>query len=227
MTEGEIKLAIFDMDGTLNLERSPWQLIYEKAGLWDKEGVDIQKKWMNGEISYRDFCFSDVGIWKKHGVSYFQVKEILDSIEVNPSLKEVFDFLRSRKVKICIISAGFFSNAEQVARHTGYNLARENESGIKNRNTINVWSNNFYGDGNSLEFEFGVSLDVWKNGSGEVVDPLSKTKLTFDICEMCDIPLEKTFSCGDSTTDKLMFDVTGSYLFLEQPEDLKKVISFF
>lgn len=58
------KAIAFDIDGTISSHISSWQLIHERPGIWSGNAETYQRKFLAGEISYREFCELNAAKWK-------------------------------------------------------------------------------------------------------------------------------------------------------------------
>ena len=56
------KLALFDLDGTLTRERSSWEYIHRRLGVWEENAEKFQEAFLRGEIDYNRFCELDAKI---------------------------------------------------------------------------------------------------------------------------------------------------------------------
>jgi phosphoserine phosphatase len=57
-------LALFDLDGTLTRERSAWEYIHRRLGVWEGNAERYQEAFLRGEIDYHRFCELDAAVWK-------------------------------------------------------------------------------------------------------------------------------------------------------------------
>jgi phosphoserine phosphatase len=122
----KIRLAIFDLDGTLTPVDSLWRYLHEEFGTWDKGKVAAQK-YKRGEISYREWAETDVRSWA--GTPLSRIMKAIDQIPYREGVRELFQALRERSVRIAIMSAGLSLLAEKAARELGADLALSNELG--------------------------------------------------------------------------------------------------
>ncbi|MBP1715245.1 MAG: Phosphoserine phosphatase [Deltaproteobacteria bacterium] len=90
----KFKLALFDLDGTLTTERSAWEYIHRRLGVWDGQAEKFQQAYLRGEISYDEFCRLDAAIWK--GMRVSEVKGILRQIPLQPGAGELISYLQKK-----------------------------------------------------------------------------------------------------------------------------------
>ncbi len=119
-----IRLVIFDLDGTLTPVDSLWRYLHEAFGTWDR-GKIAALKYRRGEISYKEWAETDAGYWA--GASLSQVTNLLEQIPYREGAREVFDELRRRQVRTAILSAGLSILADKAAKELGADIALSNE----------------------------------------------------------------------------------------------------
>jgi phosphoserine phosphatase len=138
-----IRLVIFDLDGTLTPVESLWRYLHETFGTWE-QGRIAALKYSRGEISYKQWAESDAGCWA--GVSTSKVMEMLEKIPYRRGAREVFRELKRRQVKTAIVSAGLSILANKVAEELEADATVSNEletregrltGGIKVRVAVN------------------------------------------------------------------------------------------
>ena len=112
-----LKLAVFDVDGTLTEVDSCWRFIHERLGTWRNGGERNAELFFRGEISYDEWARLDVSLWK--GVPLRKIRSIVSAIPYVEGVSEVFQFLRGRGVKIVLLSAGLSLIAERIAKEIG------------------------------------------------------------------------------------------------------------
>lgn len=122
---GPIKLALFDLDGTLTKERSAWEYIHRRLGVWAGHAEKYQEAFLKGEIPYEKFCQLDAAIWK--GMAVNKLKEILQDIPLQDGLEDFLSFLKGRKIKLGIISSGLSLLANFFKKKYSFNYAVANE----------------------------------------------------------------------------------------------------
>ena len=118
------KLALFDLDGTLTKERSSWEYIHRRLGVWEENAERFQEAFLRGEIDYNRFCELDAAIWK--GMKVAVLEEILGGIPFYDGIEEFLQFLRFRGMKLGIISSGLTLLAERIQREFNFDYAVAN-----------------------------------------------------------------------------------------------------
>ncbi|HSR12139.1 MAG TPA: HAD-IB family phosphatase, partial [Thermodesulfobacteriota bacterium] len=122
-----LKLALFDLDGTLTRERSAWEYIHRRLGVWAGHAEKYQEDYLRGRITYRRFCELDARIWK--GMKVSEVKKILREIPLTEGIGALTRFLRSHNVKLGIISSGLSLLADRVMERFRFDYCVANELG--------------------------------------------------------------------------------------------------
>ncbi len=120
-----IKLALFDLDGTLTKERSAWEYIHRRLGVWEGQAEKYQEAFLKGEISYEKFCQLDAAIWK--GMAVSQIEKILQEISLQDGVDDLLAYLRSKRVKLGIISSGLSLLANYLKKKYSMEYAVANE----------------------------------------------------------------------------------------------------
>ena len=130
MPKPKLKLAVFDVDGTLTSVDSCWRFIHEKLGTWQDGGAKNAELFFRGEISYDEWARRDVSLWKETSIN--EIQKIVFEIPYVDGIYEVFRFLRENDVKIVLLSAGLSFIAERIAKEFGVNDYIANELEIVN-----------------------------------------------------------------------------------------------
>ena len=118
------KLALFDLDGTLTKERSSWEYIHRRLGVWEGYAEKYQEAFLRGEIDYSRFCQLDAAIWK--GMKASALEGILEEIPFYDGVKDFLEYLRSRGIKLGIISSGLTMLAERTKREFNFDYTVAN-----------------------------------------------------------------------------------------------------
>jgi len=120
----EIRLVVFDLDGTLTPVNSLWEYLHEEFGTWDQGKIAAQK-YKRGEISYKEWAETDAKCWAGAPVS--RIMKVLEPIPYRQGVRDVFRSLKERKVKTAIISAGLSLLADKAATELGADFTLSNE----------------------------------------------------------------------------------------------------
>ena len=120
----QIRLAVFDLDGTLTSIDSSWRYLHDAFGTWEK-GRIAAKRYRNGEISYTEWAETDARCWT--GISVVVLLEVLGTIPYRNGVKQVFDQLRQNSVKTAIVSAGLSALADKFARELEADFVEAND----------------------------------------------------------------------------------------------------
>jgi len=178
---GRFKLALFDLDGTLTKERSAWEYIHKRLGIWEGYAEKFQEAFLRGEIDYERFCHLDAQIWK--GMKVSELERIIREIPLHEGIEDLLGYLNSKGIKLGIISSGLSFLADWVGEKFGFDYAVANELGAA--------------DG-ALTGE--VKIRVYYDRKGEwVQQAMSRFKTK----------KEELVAIGDSTGDIQMFQMAG------------------
>lgn len=121
----KFKLALFDLDGTLTKEKSAWEYIHRRLGVWEDYAEKFQESFVRGDISYEEFCRRDAAIWK--GMNVSEIKRILHEIPFHAGTEEFLIYLKGKGVKLGIISSGLSFLADGVKERFGFDYAVAND----------------------------------------------------------------------------------------------------
>lgn len=120
-----LRLAAFDMDGTLVDVASSWAAVHTHFGLSNSEGL---RRFLADEIDDEEFIRSDIALWKTKApeLSIEEVGEILARVPLMPGAERLAAGLRARGVTTAIVSGGIDLLAQRVARELSFDLALAN-----------------------------------------------------------------------------------------------------
>ncbi|WP_066636991.1 HAD-IB family phosphatase [Desulfolucanica intricata] len=201
MSDYRLKLIAFDMDGTLTTERSSWEYLHRRMGIWEEKAHIFQERFWAGEISYEEFCRLDASLWR--GMDSQKAREILSEIKLRPEAKEVLTNLKKAGVKIALLSSGLKLLADQLAQTLPFNWYLANELVAR--------------DG---KFTGKVIIHVSTDVPGFRKEDHLK-KLMYE----CDARPEETAAVGDSLGDLEMFRVVKKALLIgARPEERQKIL---
>jgi len=175
------KLAIFDLDGTLTREKSIWEYIHVRLGKWYGFAEQYQKQFLEGKISYQEFCERDAEVWK--GMKVEGMMEIIKNVPFHPGVDKLISHLRQKGLKLSMVSSGLSLLTNWVHERYGFD----------------------YSVSNDLLFEDGVltgkvRIQVFYDKKAEWVRK---------ILEQYEIKPEEAIAIGDSRGDMDMFQMVG------------------
>ena len=175
------KLVVFDLDGTLTAERSIWEYIHVKLGKWYDYAEEYQRRFLQGEISYRRFCELDAQVWR--GMRVDQLRDIIRTVPFNPGVDELTSLLKDLGLKLTLISSGLDVLSEWVEEKYGFD----------------------YGVSNRLLHEDGIL-----SGEVEIkVHYDRKAEWVRNIMDMFGVRSDEIIAIGDSAGDMEMFEMAG------------------
>jgi phosphoserine phosphatase len=176
---GDVELAVFDMDGVLVDSRSSWVLVHEHFGTQNEDSLQA---FLRGDIDDLEFIRSDVERWSSVGgrVHVDQVREVLDRAPLFPGAIETLTYLQGQGVRTAIVSGGLGRLARRIGRMAGVDFVRSNDVEVD-------------GDG-------------YLTGGGVVQVPLrQKGDVLANIQRELGIGPEATASVGDTPVDLTLF----------------------
>ena len=177
----KFKLALFDLDGTLTTERSAWEYLHRRLGVWDGQAEKFQQAYLRGKISYDEFCRFDAAVWK--GMKVSEVKGILRQIPLQPGAGELIAYLQEKGVGLGIISSGLSFLSDRIKAELGFDYAVANE--LLTEDGI---------------LTGGIRINVHYDQKEEWVE---NARQAFQVQR------EETFAVGDSSGDIPMFRACG------------------
>jgi len=123
-----VKLALFDLDGTLTRERSAWEYLHRRLGVWEGQAERYQEAFLRGEIDYSRFCQLDAAVWR--GMKINALEEMLREVPLYEGIEDLVAYLKSKDIKLGIISSGLSLLAEWIKERYGFDFSVANELGV-------------------------------------------------------------------------------------------------
>ena len=123
-----LRLAVFDLDGTLKEASSPWMYLHHALGT-EQEAEKYRQRFYAGEIDYMEWARLDSALWK--GIELARVETVFRGSSYRPGVHELFQFLQRHGVLTAIISTGLGVQARQVATELGVWRTIANELAVQ------------------------------------------------------------------------------------------------
>jgi phosphoserine phosphatase len=152
MKRTSLRLAIFDIDGTLRRVRDPWIHLHKHLGVAE-EAKGLPDLWKKGEITYEEWARLDASYWRGHTRDH-----IVAALEVNPfreGARALISWFTYRSIPCVGISSGLSIFNEITAA----------ELGIKE-----IISNELHFEGDICKGE--ISIQVNEENKGEIMDEI-------------------------------------------------------
>lgn len=177
---GPMKLAVFDLDGTLIRPRSSWRYLHEKLGTWDvaKANADL---FYDKKITWEEWANLDAKLWK--GTCIDDVERIARRCPITRGSRETIRRLRERDFAMAIISGGLSFFAERVGQEL---------------KIPNVFAN-------KLKSKDGILTGEVAN----LVTQTNKCGLLSLLLKRLGLSLQQTVAIGDDFTMIPMFKIVG------------------
>lgn len=120
-----IRLAAFDMDGTLVDARSSWAHVHD---YFRESNHEALRAFLENRIDDAEFIRSDIRLWWKHEpeLTVQRIDEILASVPLMPGAPELFRGLHDRGIVTAIVSGGIDLLARRIARELGIDYVLAN-----------------------------------------------------------------------------------------------------
>ncbi|MDP7180134.1 MAG: HAD family phosphatase [Candidatus Woesearchaeota archaeon] len=99
------KLVCFDVDGTLidNVVYS-WELFHDYFKTDTGKRAEAREKFFSGKITYEEWALHDIELWKEAGARREDLVKAIKHLKLMEGAMEVINELKSKGVKLCIIS---------------------------------------------------------------------------------------------------------------------------
>ena len=124
MAKEPLRLAIFDIDGTLRRVRDPWIHLHLHLGVAEQT-KDLPDRWKRGDISYVEWAQLDASFWR--GCTRKRIVEALDANPLRGGTRELVGWFTSREIPCVGISSGLSIFNDITARELGINEVISNE----------------------------------------------------------------------------------------------------
>ena len=178
----DVKLAAFDLDGTVLEHNGSWVAIHEHFGT-EHSGAASRRLYTEGKIDYREFMRRDIASWPK-GTTRDEIRGVLSKYRLRREAPQVFEELRSRGIKTALVTSGLDMVAREVARDL----------------RIDHWLAN--------GLRFGRDGVLLPKGVGKV-DPTRKDVAYRRLLSRLGIPAEETIAVGDTIYDLAFLKSAG------------------
>ena len=190
-----IKLVVFDMDGTLLQPRSSWAQIHDHFGT---DNTEMLRLYIDHKITDEEFVKADIKLWNsnsKKTVNEEYINSIMDKIKPLKGAEILIKELHKKNIKTVILSGGIQYLADRW---------------------MNKW-NMDYALANELIDDDKGNLTAIINSSGHNKGPMMEK-----IIKKYNYKKNQVAAVGDTIVDIPMFDRAG--LAIAVNTDDKKVI---
>ena len=123
----QIKLVVFDMDGTIIEPRSSWAIIHDHFGT---DNTEMLQMYIEHKISDKEFVKADIDLWNSKSekpVNEKYINSILDKAKPRKGAEELISSLHEANIKTIILSGGIQYLADKWAKKWKMNDALANE----------------------------------------------------------------------------------------------------
>jgi phosphoserine phosphatase len=154
-----LKLAVFDLDGTLTQVPSPYRHVHHALGV-QQQAERILARYRSGELSYTQWGAEEIALWQ--GLEVARLIEIVSEIPYRPGALEFVGRLKGGGVAVALVSAGFDVHVRRCAAQLDVDHAFFNRLGVEDgRLTGRFWAGvNSHNKGElvrELQARFGAS----------------------------------------------------------------------
>lgn len=119
-----LRLAIFDLDGTLKQERDPYVYLHSRLGTLQACYAFLEDG-LQGRISYAEWLRLDADLWK--GAPLARIQQIFREDPYLPGARETVAALKQAGVKLALVSSGVTFHSDLVRDELGFDWAIANE----------------------------------------------------------------------------------------------------
>jgi len=127
VTPPTLRLAVFDLDGTLKAARSPYGFVHRALGV-EERAAQVFDRYQRGELSYLQWGQEEVRLWRNLPVR--QLQAILRAIPYRPGALDFVRRLKAAGVTVALVSAGFDLHVTRCAAELGADIALFNRLGV-------------------------------------------------------------------------------------------------
>ena len=189
-------LCVLDVDGTL-IEEEVIDLLGKEADC-DKEVALITSQAMRGELDFESSLKKRVSLLK--GLSIDAFDKIYHDIHLSKNAVQFIKTLKASQIEIGLVSGGFTTIVERLAKDLGISLVAANQLEIK--------------DGH-----------LTGNLFGPVITREVKEETLVRWADQLDVPIERTIAIGDGANDLKMLKRAGLGVAFCAKDVVKKEIN--
>jgi len=123
----QIKLVVFDMDGTIIEPRSSWAMIHDYFGT---DNTEMLQMYIDHKISDMEFVKADIKLWNSKSdvpVNEEYINSILDKAKPRKGAEELIKSLHEANIKTIILSGGIQYLADKWAKEWNMDDALAND----------------------------------------------------------------------------------------------------
>ena len=123
----QIKLVVFDMDGTIIEPRSSWAMIHDYFGT---DNTEMLQMYIDHKISDMEFVKADIKLWNSKSdvpVNEEYINSILNKAKPRKGAKELITSLHEANIKTIILSGGIQYLADKWAKEWNMDDALAND----------------------------------------------------------------------------------------------------
>ncbi len=193
-----LRLAFFDVDGTLKSEPDPYLYLHRQLGT-EAEGLANLEAFLAGQFDYDTFAQRDAALWK--GTPVERVDALFRAIPYVTEVRALAEALTAAGVPIVLISTGLDRHVRQVAEELAAAAWAANELQVADGRLAGT-----------------IRVRVFWNGKGPLVR---------DFMARFGVRPQECLAVGDSEGDLSMFAAVGhriavpsSHPTLQQMADL-------
>lgn len=193
-----IKVAFFDIDGTIHLGDSLWEAIHKKNSTWETLGIEYLQQYLDKKITFEEFAILDVKAWA--GAPAKIMEDAINEFSLHKEVEKIFEKMITKNTKIFLISSGISQLAEALVKKyylTGYYA-----------NDVIIRNGFITGE---------ILINVGYEDKGIIVKK---------ILEQENIPRTSALAIGDSYNDLLMFKEVDYPILLNNKNKLADYDSF-
>jgi phosphoserine phosphatase len=180
MSRISLRLALFDLDGTVRRIRDPWVHLHEFLGIAD-QARDLLPRWRRGKITYDEWARLDAALWR--GILRGRMVAALDGNPVRRGARELVGWFISRAIPCVGISTGLSIFHDETARDLGLDQ---------------VICNELHFDGDVCTGE--ITINVREETKGEIMD---------EVLAQYGVRGEEVVAFGDGKADIPLFRKAG------------------
>jgi len=170
-----------DVCGVLTTEKSVWQFLHERLGLWHGNAERYQEDFLSGRISYRQFCEKDALLWR--GKTLREMEGIVSEIPYRSGIGDLFSLIEKRRLVPGLVSTGLSILTDRIAHEFSIPFS------IANR----LLAREGFLTGE-------VEICVGHDGKGEALDSFARS---------LGVSPREIIAVGDGESDIPMFEAAG------------------